>query len=106
MENVRHLIFSEQHHFSPWLKGFLWKSVGVPPPSKTRGERRVNPIGRDPATSVDEVFDVWVKVHGVVRARWLEEPDGLGRDGIVRELGGDLRHLQLHARVIEGLLGE
>jgi hypothetical protein len=105
MENVRHLIFSEQHHFSPYLKGFLWKSVGVPPRIRT-GERRLCPVGKDPAATVDEVFDVWVKVHDVVGARCLDEPDGLVRERLVRELGSDLRHLQLHARVIERLLGK
>lgn len=101
MEQVRHLIFAEQHHFSPYLKGFRWGSVGVPPPNRT-GERRLSAAGSDPAsTSVDEVFDVWAKVHAVVRSRCLEAPDGLAR-----QLEGNLRHLQLHARVIEGLLAE
>src|SRR5262249_40989741 len=86
MENVRHLIFAEQHHFSPYLKGFRWGSAGVPPPNKT-GERRLSPAGKDPGTSIDEVFDVWSKVHAVVRARCLEAPDGL-----LRQIDGDLRH--------------
>jgi DinB family protein len=98
MENLRHLIFAEQHHFSRYLKGFRWSSVGVPPPNKT-GERRLSPAGSDPADTVDQVFEVWAKVHAVVRARCLEAPDGLAR-----ELEGDLRHLALHARMIEGLL--
>jgi len=106
MENVRHLIFAEQHHFSPRLKGFLWKSVGVPPRSGVPGQTRLNPIGLDPNTSVDEVFDVWLKVHAVVGARCLEEPDGVVRERLlVRGLGGDLQHLNLHARQIERLLG-
>jgi hypothetical protein len=105
MENLRHLIFAEQHHFSPFLRGLRWRSVGVPPPNRT-GERRLNPIGKDPATTVDEVFDVWVKVHTVVGARCLEEQDGLVRERLVRGLGGDLRHLNLHASVIESLLAE
>jgi hypothetical protein len=103
MENVRHLIFAEQHHFSRYLRGFRWRSVGVPPPNRT-GERRLNPAGGNPSTTVDEVFDVWVKVHDVVRARCIEEPNGLVRERLVRELGDDLRHLQLHARMIQRLL--
>jgi hypothetical protein len=99
MENIRHLIFAEQHHFSPYLRGFRWRSVGVPPPNKT-GERRLSPAGSDSAsTTVDEVFEVWAKVHAVVRARCLEAPDGL-----VKRLEGNLRHLTLHARMIERLL--
>jgi hypothetical protein len=98
MENVRHLIFAEQHHFSPYLKGFQWWSVGVPRPNRT-GERRLSPAGSDPASTIDEVFDVWGKVHAVVRARCLKAPDGL-----LRSLEGNLRHLTIHARAIERLL--
>jgi hypothetical protein len=106
MENVRHLIFSEQHHFSPLLKGFRWQSVGVPPRSRTPGETRLNPAGKDPATTVDEVFDVWVRVHAVVGRRCLEEREGPIRERLLREVrGGDLQHLNLHARRIERLLG-
>jgi hypothetical protein len=105
MEHVRHLVFAEQHHFSPVLKGFRWKSVGVPPPSKEKGETRLNPIGKDPVTTVDEVFDVWVKVHEVVGRRCLEEPNGGVRERLLgRGLLGDLMHLNLHAREIERLL--
>jgi hypothetical protein len=106
MENVRHLIFAEQHHFSPYFKGFSWKSVGVPPPSKLPGETRLNPAGKDPATTVDEVFDVWLKVHAVVGERCLGEQDPGLRVRLLREVGGgDLQHLNLHARRIEQLLG-
>ena len=105
MENVRHLVFAEQHHFSLALKGFKWKSVGVPPPSRVPGQTRLNPVGQDPATTVDEVFDVWLKVHAVVGKRCLEEPDGIVQERMVRGLGGDLQHLNQHARQIERLLG-
>ncbi|HEY8173656.1 MAG TPA: DinB family protein [Dehalococcoidia bacterium] len=99
MENVRHLIFAEQHHFSPYLeRGFRWSSVGVAPPNRT-GERRLNSVGSDPATTVDDVFDAWAKVHGVVRALALEPPYELTRD-----LEGDLKHLNLHSKTIERLL--
>jgi DinB superfamily len=99
MENVRHLIFAEQHHFSPYLRGFRWRSAGVPPPNRT-GERRLSPAGSGPASTVDEVFEVWAKVHAVVRARCLE-----AQDGLARSLEGDLHHLTIHAKVIERLLG-
>jgi hypothetical protein len=105
MENVRHLIFAEQHHFSVLLKGFMWKSVGVPPRSRIPGQTRLNPVGLDPDTTVDEVFDVWLKVHGVVAARCLDEQDALVQARIVRGFGGDLLHLNQHARQIERLLG-
>jgi hypothetical protein len=105
MELVRHLIFAEQHHFSVALKGFKWGSVGVPPRSHVPGQTRLNPIGLDPATTVDEVFDVWLKVHAVVGKRCLEEPDGSRRERMVWGLGGDLQHLNQHARQIEHLLG-
>ena len=100
MENVRHLIFAEQHHCAPYLKGFRWSSVGVPAPSRVPGETRLSPAGKGPNGTVDDVFDAWEKVHAVIRARCMEAPDGL-----VRELEGDLRHLTVHTRAIERLLG-
>ena len=105
MENVRHLIFAEQHHFSAALNGFKWGSVGVPPRSRVPGQTRLNAIGLDPATTVDEVFDVWLKVHAVVGKRCLEEPNGAVQERMVRVLGGDLQHVNQHARQIERLLG-
>jgi len=100
MENVRHVIFAEQRHFSLYLKGFRWSSVGVPPPSRVPGETRLSPAGKPPNGTIDDVFDAWQKVHAVVRARCAEAPDGL-----VRDLDGNFRHLILHARTIERLLG-
>jgi hypothetical protein len=99
MENVRHLVFAEQHHFRVLLpRGFRWSSAGVPPPNRT-GERRLNSVGSDPATTVDEVFDAWVKVHAVVRERCLETGD------LVAKLDRNLNHVMLHTRTIERLLG-
>lgn len=99
MENVRHLVFAEQHHFGEFLpRGFRWSSAGVPPPNRT-GERRLNSAGSDPATTIDEVFDAWLKVHAVVRARCLETGD------LAAKLEGNLQHVMLHTRTIERLLG-
>ena len=67
MEHVRHLLFAQQHHFGPHLpKGFRWSSAGVPPPNST-GERRLSPVGSEPGTTIDEVFDAWAKINDVVR---------------------------------------
>lgn len=99
LENVRHLIFAEQHHFKPYLpRGFRWSSVGVPPPNRT-GERRLNSVGSDPAATVDDVFDAWTRVHEVVRAIALEDPGTL-----VRRLDGNLKHIMIHTDTIERLL--
>jgi len=99
IEQVRHLIFAEQHHFGPYLeRGFRWSSAGVPPPNRT-GERRLSPVGSDPKASLDEVFDAWAKVHGVVRALAMKDPPN-----IAKALDGDLRHLTVHAEAIERLL--
>lgn len=100
MENVRHLIFAEQHRFGPYLeRGYRWSAVGVPPPNRT-GERRLSPVGSDAATSVDEVFDAWAKVHQVTRALAMEDPGERGQT-----VEGNLKHLLLHAKAIERLLG-
>ncbi|HET6615409.1 MAG TPA: DinB family protein, partial [Dehalococcoidia bacterium] len=86
MENVRHLVFAEQHHFGPHLpRGFRWSSAGVPPPNRT-GERRLSPVGSDPATSIDEVFDAWAAVHAVVRALCIE-----AQGALTRKLDGNLK---------------
>src|SRR5688572_16990999 len=75
IENVRHLIFAEQHHFKPHLpRGFRWSSLGVPPPNRM-GETRLSPVGSDPATTLDQLFDAWAKVHEAVRAHATEDAD-------------------------------
>ena len=99
MENVRHLIFAEQHHFAEYLeRGFRWSSAGVPAPNRT-GERRLSSVGRDPATPLDEVFDSWAKVHAVVRALAMQDPGKL-----TQRLEGNLHHITIHVRTIERVL--
>ena len=98
MEQVRHLVFAEQHHFGPYLaKGFRWSSAGVPPPNRT-GERRLSPVGSDPGTSIDDVFEAWRKGHEVVRGLEIDPHER------VKALEGDLKHLNMHAAVVERML--
>jgi hypothetical protein len=100
LENVRHLIFAEQHHFKPHLpRGFRWSSAGVPPPNRT-GETRLSPVGKDRGATVDELFDAWAKVHEAVRSCATEDA---GR--LAWRLEGNLNHIMLHARAIDRLLG-
>jgi hypothetical protein len=109
MENVRHLVFAEQHHFGALLpKGFRWSSAGVPPPSKEKGQRRLTPVGRDPATTIDEVFDAWAKVHATVLKLANEDERNVSATFWTRvALGfaGNLNHVNVHIRTIERLLG-
>ena len=99
MENVRHLLFAEQHHFGTHLpKGFRWSSAGVPPPNRT-GERRLNPVGSEPAARIDDVFDAWATINDVVRGL-CHEPD----DALLRTLEGNLMHLRVHAATIQRLV--
>jgi hypothetical protein len=99
MENVRHLLFAEQHHFRRHLpRGFRWSSAGVPPPNRT-GERRLSAVGSRPDASIDEVFDAWMKINDVTRGL-CNEPDG----GLVTRLEGNLKHVQIHADAIARLL--
>lgn len=99
MENVRHLVFAQQHHFGPHLpKGFRWSSAGVPPPNKT-GERRLSPVGSEPGASIDDVFDAWAKVNDVVRGVCNEADDQL-----VWRLEGNLKHFRIHEDAIRRLL--
>jgi len=100
MEHVRHLLFAQQHHFGPHLpKGFRWSGAGVPPPNRT-GERRLSPVGSDPTTGIDEVFDAWGKINAVVRGLCEDAAD----DALVARLEGNLKHVGIHARIIERLL--
>jgi hypothetical protein len=99
MENLRHLVFAEQHHFGPFLeRGFRWSAVDVPPPNR-KGERRLNSVGTDPATPVADVFDAWTRVHEVIRSLAVQEQGKL-----TPTLEGNLKHVALHARTIERLL--
>jgi hypothetical protein len=99
MENVRHLVFAEQHHFGPYLeRGFRWSSAGVPPPNRT-GERRLSPVGNDPAATIDDVFEAWANVHAVVRKLCIDAPGEL-----TEKLGDNLRHVSIHTATIERLL--
>lgn len=101
MEQVRHLLFAQQHHFGPHLpKGFRWSGAGVPPPNRT-GERRLSPVGSDRATPIDEVFEVWAEINAVVRGL-CDRADV----ALVARLDGNLRHVELHVRAIEELLEE
>jgi hypothetical protein len=109
MENVRHLVFAEQHHFRPLLpKGFRWDSAGVPPPSKEKGERRLTPVGREPDTTIDEVFDAWAKVHAVV-LEFASEDERKSSAAywtrVALGLAGNLNHVNIHIGAIERLLG-
>ena len=99
MEHVRHLVFAEQHHFGPYLpRGFRWSSAGVPPPNRT-GERRLTPVGSEPAATIDEVFDAWAKVHALVSELCKETGDPL-----LPVLEGNLKHVHIHAQTIRSLL--
>jgi hypothetical protein len=109
MENVRHLVFAEQHHFSVLLpKGFRWGSAGVPPPSKEKGQRRLTPVGREPDATIDEVFDAWAKVHAVVLEFAREDERNVSAaywTRVASGLAGNLNHVNIHIGAIERLLG-
>jgi hypothetical protein len=99
IENVRHLLFAEQHHFGPHLpKSFRWSGAGVPPPNRT-GERRLSPVGSDPGAGVDEVFDAWGRVNDVIRGL-CDEPD----DALLQRLDRNLKHMRIHTLIIERLI--
>lgn len=99
MENVRHLLFAEQYHFTPHLpKGFRWASAGVPAPNKT-GERRLSPVGSESGATVNDVFAAWAKINGVVRGLCAEP-----NYAVVYTLEANLLHLRQHTKEIERLL--
>ena len=71
----------------------------MPPPNKT-GERRLSPVGSEPGATIDDVFDAWAKINGVIRGL-CDNPN----DALVWTLEGNLLHLRQHTKAVERALG-
>lgn len=99
VENVRHLLFAEQLHFSRFLPGGpTWSPFGLPPDGM-RDQKRFQQMGNTDTASVTEVLEAWAGVHAAIRP-YLDHED----ERTARALERNLRHLRAHARVIERLL--
>ena len=99
VENVRHLVFAEQSHFSRFVPGGpTWSPFGLPPDGMRDQKRFQEMVGTD-ASSVTDVLEAWAAVHAAIRP-YLENED----ERIAMALDRNLRHLRAHVRVVERLL--
>jgi hypothetical protein len=89
IENVRHVLYAEQHHLGRFVRGGLGLSdLGLP-------QGTFAPItGADPRADLRAVFDEWERVRAAVRAGI-----DLSRPELVIQLPRLMRHQQAHGRL-------
>lgn len=98
IENVRHLLFAEQLHFSTVLPGKVqWSRVGL---SGRTGKAYVD-VGKDATDDLEVVLKEWNRVHRSIRSG-LKGADDEAR----RPLNGNLMHLNFHFDIIRSVLDE
>jgi hypothetical protein len=89
IENIRHVLYAEQHHLGRFVPGGL----GLSPLGLPQGKHAAI-TGTDPRTDLGAVFDEWERVHGAACA---------GIDpalpGLADQLPRLLRHQQAHGRL-------
>src|SRR5262245_30990311 len=61
IENVRHVLYAEQHHMGRFVPGRL----GLSPLGLPQGKHAAV-TGTDPRTDLNAVFDEWERVHAAV----------------------------------------
>ncbi len=99
VENLRHLLFAEQAHlggFAPSRPAF--SPLGLPPPGMM-GSKRVGPAGTQPSEDAFEIFAAWDAAHAE-----LSETIQPTVERFETALAKHLKHLRLHAGIIERLL--
>ena len=111
VENVRHLIFSEQVHLGEFLPdGFAWSPMGLTQRTgKTftvkggvvvvrRHERQLvaEYVGTEPREDLEEVFRAWDLIHQPIR-KAVKVKGGDAQQALERHL----KHLLRHVEVIE-----
>jgi hypothetical protein len=96
IENVRHVLYAEQHHLGRYVPGGL----GLSPLGLPQG-KFPHVTGADPRTDVKAVFDEWERVHAAVCVRVDWE-----RPGATDQLLRLWRHQQAHGRLAARALSE
>ncbi|MCC7365387.1 MAG: DinB family protein [Dehalococcoidia bacterium] len=96
IDHVRHLLFAEQLHLGRFGPGPVeWHRLGLPPTGMQAQKRfAALDVGAEPGVS--EVLEAWAAVHAELRP-FLAQDD----DRVRAKLGGHLRHVGAHLRVIE-----
>jgi hypothetical protein len=95
VENIRHLLFSEQYHLGGFVPGGLGLSpMGMVPQWLRRRQNIVSIaiVGTNPITDMDAVFDEWERVHAACAGLDLSRGELAGR------LHAALRHQETHGK--------
>jgi hypothetical protein len=96
IENVRHVLYAEQHHLGRFVPGGLGLSrLGLP-----QGKHAAV-TGNDPRTDLGAVFDEWERAHAAACARI-----DLALPGVADQLPRLWRHQQMHARLAARALSQ
>ena len=96
IENVRHLLFAEQLHFSTVLPGRVeWSRIGL----SGRTGKAYADVGMEPSDDLEVVLKEWNGVHRAIR-KGLKEAGDVER----RPLYGNVKHLNFHFDIIKTVL--
>jgi hypothetical protein len=96
IENIRHVLYAEQHHLGRFVPGGLGRSaLGLP-----QGKFAVV-TGADPRTDLRAVYDAWQGVHAAACAGI-----DLALPGLADQLPRLLRHQQAHGRLAARALSQ
>lgn len=99
LENLRHLVFTEQGHLGLVSSGAQsWSAMGLPP-GGLQARPEFEAMAASKPSSVKEVLDAWQVIHK--DAARLGERDS---EDVRKALTKNLRHLQNHITVIQRLL--
>jgi len=101
VENVRHLLFAEQLHFSQLLpEKQEWNTQGLAP-HFLANEPPFKTVGTEPTTDLAEVLRAWDAIHASVATLASSSSD----ETLAQALDRNLEHLQFHVAIIKSLLG-
>ena len=96
IENVRHVLYAEQHHLARFVPGGL----GLSPLGLPQG-RFAAITGTDARTDLSAVFGEWERVHAAACAGI-----DLARPGVADQLPRLWRHQQAHGRLAARALSQ
>ena len=96
IENIRHVLYAEQHHIGRFVRGGL----GLSPLGLPQGKWAAV-TGADPRTDLRAVFDEWERVHAAACARV-----DLALPGVADQLPRLLRHQEAHGRLAARALSQ
>src|SRR5688572_22801976 len=96
IENIRHVLYAEQHH----LGRFNPDGLGLSPLGLPQG-RHAAITGADPRTDLNAIFDEWERIHAAACDRL-----NLALPGLAIQLPRLMRHQQAHGRLAARALSQ